>query len=284
MNSLARHSAPALLVAGLMLTPPPAAHAFPPAPHHVIEGVVRDAFGNPLTSTAARIILETPSGAQLPGDVDPNQGEGLNYRVTIPMDAGLTADSYRPTALQPLVPFKLKVRIGTVTYLPLEMTANYANLGQPAQRTRLDLTLGEDADGDGLPDAWERALMQVLGGDRSLADIRPGDDVDGDGLTNLQEYLAGTYAYDPEAGIALELVQTDGVAATLEFTVVSGRTYRLFAGDDVHSWEPVAFTVTGPDAGPALEYHATEVKLLRVSVPSPGGAQSAGRFFKLQVR
>ena len=30
-------------------------------------------------------------------------------------------------------------------------------LGKPSETTRLDLTLGEDSDGDGLPDAWERA-------------------------------------------------------------------------------------------------------------------------------
>ncbi len=58
------------------------------------------------------------------------------------MDAGLTPDNYRPTALRPSVSFRMKVLIGGVTYLPIEMRANYANLGKPAQSTRIDLTLG----------------------------------------------------------------------------------------------------------------------------------------------
>ena len=51
--------------------------------------------------------------------------------------------------------FRLKVKIGSVTYLPIEMKLSKA-LGQAAQSTRLDLTLGEDSDNDGLPEAPER--------------------------------------------------------------------------------------------------------------------------------
>ena len=92
------------------------------------------------------------------------------------MAAGLTADAYKPTALSPLVPFKIYVRIGQVNYLPIQMKGNYAELGQPSGRTRLDLTLGEDLDGDGLPDAWERAILALLGPGKGLGDVNPNDD------------------------------------------------------------------------------------------------------------
>jgi len=259
--------------------------AYPPAPHHIIEGVVRDAYGQPLNLPSARIILETVSGKTITGLVTPEMGRGLNYALTIPMDAGITAEEYRPTALQPLVPFRLKVQIGSTTYLPIEMTANYATLGQPAQRTRLDLTLGEDSDGDGLPDAWELALIQQLGGRRTLADIRPEDDLDGDGLTNLQEYLAGTYAYDPADGILLDLVRVQPGRVTLEFTVVRGRTYTVLAGSDVTEWSPVPFQVPGAPDGPVLEYRAQDVRLLRVEVAVPENEPAVSqRFFKLRVQ
>ncbi len=274
-----------LLAAGWPGPGLPAARAFPPAPHHVIEGVVRDAYGHPLTLTSARILLETATGKQIVGRVRPEMGRGLNYTLTIPMDAGITPEEYRPTALQPLVPFRLRVQIGGVTYLPIEMSGDYARLGQPAQRTRLDLTLGEDTDGDGLPDAWERALIELLGGHRTLADIRPEDDLDNDGLTNLQEYLAGTYAYDPADGIVLDLRQLESDHAWLEFTVVRGRTYAVLAGDEVTAWRPVAFIVEGAGGDPVQEYRAADVRRLRVRVNLAESGPLAGqRFFKLMVR
>lgn len=271
--------------AAAWLAAAPPLHAYPPAPHHLIEGVVRDGYGNPLTTSSARLVMETTSGKQLTARLRPEMGRGLNYTLTIPMDAGITPDAYRPTALQPLVPFRIKVLIGSTTFLPLEMTGDLAHLGQPAQRTRLDLTLGEDTDGDGLPDAWERALLQMLGGQRTLADIRPEDDLDGDGLTNLQEYLAGTYAYDPAHGIQLELLQVEPGRAFLEFTVVTGRTYRVLAADALNTWTPVPFQVVGASEGPVTEYRAGDVRLLRVEVaqPDPEGDRPH-RFFKLHVQ
>jgi hypothetical protein len=48
------------------------------------------------------------------------------------------------------------------------MKGDLSKLGEPGKRTHLDLTLGEDLDGDGIPDAWERALLAALGGNRTL--------------------------------------------------------------------------------------------------------------------
>ncbi len=273
----------AWLVASLC---PESSMAFPPAPHHTIYGTVRDQMGNPLVVTNAEVVLETLTGVQLKTMVVPNLKPGANYRLQVPMDAGLTADAYKPTALRPTAPFRLKVKIGATTYVPIEVSANYSNLGKPAQSTRLDLTLGEDSDGDGLPDAWERALIAALGGGLTVEDIRPNDDVDGDGLSNLQEYLAGTYAFDPQDGFRLDIVDHANGNPVLEFLAIRGRSYALEASRDLQSWTPAQFRlltdtvdVTGRDC-----YQATDVHLQRIEALPPGEQAPDHLFYRAKVQ
>src|ERR1043166_7868101 len=83
--------------------------AFPPAPDHLIFGQVRDEFGNPLDLTAAQVYLETTAGIRIKTQIIPGLEPGVNYKLSVPMDSGLTADQYKPTALQPTVPFKMWV-------------------------------------------------------------------------------------------------------------------------------------------------------------------------------
>jgi hypothetical protein len=240
--------------------------AYPPAPHHTIYGTVRDELGNPLMVTNAEVVLETFTGVQLKTMVVPGPRPEANYRLQVPMDAGLTADTYKPTALKPTVAFRLRVRIGSITYWPIEVAANYSNLGKPAQSTRMDLTLGEDSDGDGLPDAWERALIAILGGDLTIHDILPDDDADGDGLSNLQEYLAGTYAFDPQDGFWLDIVDEANGNPVLEFLAIRGRTYALESSPNFQTWSPAQFRVLtdGPDAPRRDYYLAADVRFHRI--------------------
>lgn len=272
-----------LAVLGIMATG--LAIAFPPAPNHTFYGVVRDEMGDPIVVTNAVVTLETITGVQVKTTVTPNLAPGMNYRLSVPMDSGLTSDNYKPTALRPTVSFTIKVKIGTVTYLPLELHGSYANLGKPAQRTHLDLTLGEDSDGDGLPDAWERALIDMLGGGLTLADIRPGDDSDHDGMTNLQEYLAGTYAFDPEDGFRLAVAGQQNGHPLLEFLAIRGRTYTLLASSNLTAWAAVPFRVEadGTNAPLRESYAATDVSLLRVEAVVPQ-EKSSVMVFKAQVQ
>jgi len=256
--------------------------AYPPAPNHVFYGLVRDEMGNPLINDAADIILETAAGVQHKTGIVPDLEPGVNYRLAVPMDAGITEDLYKPTALRPMVPFKVKVQIGATVYLPIEMKGDYAKMGQPGQRTRLDLTLGEDANGNGLPDAWERALLAQPG---SSGPIRPQDDFDGDGLSNLDEYIAGTYAFDNKDGFTLKILRVNDNAAQLEFMVIRGRTYTVHASADFQQWTPVSFRIPalGAAAIPVSSYYASDVRIIQVEVAAPAD-QPAWRFFKLMVQ
>lgn len=268
----------ALLLLAAALT----ANAFPPAPPHTIFGVVRDELGQPLTN--AKIIFETSAGVKITGQVTPNIQPSANYQLTIPMDAGLTADAYKPTALQPTAPFRIKVQINDTTYVPIQMTGDYSHLGAPSKSTRIDLTLGVDSDGDGLPDAWERALIAQSGGNLTLADIKPGDDFDGDGISNSAEYLAGTYAFDPEDGFRLAIagVDTQTGLPQLDFLAIRSHTYTLYGSANLTNWTALNFKIPAESGDSHAAYTATDVRQLRVE-PDVEGANEL-RFFKLLVQ
>jgi hypothetical protein len=84
-----------------------------------------------------------------------------------------------------------------------------------------------DADGDGMPDAWELAHgLKANVNDSAF-------DPDGDTMTNLAEFIAGT---DPQD--AQSYLKVDGIAAStgtclLRFNAVSNRTYSVLYRDSM---------------------------------------------------
>lgn len=224
----------ALVVLGIAWHTGPAG-AFPPAPPHVICGMIRDELGQPLQNTSARVVFEAENGIRLERHLFPGAEPGCNYRLEIPMDYGLVGKAYLPSALQPRAGFQLKVVMGGVEYLPMEMTGN-ALLGASTQRTRLDLTLGIDANGDGLPDAWQKLF------DANPDNVAPGADA-GNGLTYRELYLTGIYAVSPEAGFDLKIVNQGGGAPQLRFLGIAGHSYQIVGSSDMTTWAPVMFRV-----------------------------------------
>ena len=109
------------------------------------------------------------------------------------------------------------------------MTGNFSLLGQPGQRTRLDLTLGVDANGDGIPDAWEHAFLAAIGSDLPLSNLNANLVLTSDGLTLWQEFLAGTYPFDPSQPFLVKIVGLTAGAPLLEFTAMTGRSYTVSA-------------------------------------------------------
>ncbi len=275
LASLARPLLRSLTVALYLGVVPTRLAAYPPALPHTLFGMVRDELGNPLNAGAS-IILESASGVKVFGIVSGLIEPGVNYRLSVPLDAGLTSAAYRPTALNPRAPFRIRVKIGAATYLPIEMSRDFSHLGEPGGKTLLNLTLGEDSNGDGLPDAWQRRI------NADLSKVAPGDDADNDGMSNLDEYLAGTYAQDPESGFSLNIVGTENDSPLLEFTAISGRVYSLQGSTDLDAWSPVQFQIAGADADPSVRsaYAATDIRQMRVLVVAPAGGVMP-KFFKL---
>ncbi len=266
-----------LLLLGALLIARPGA-AYPPSPYHLLYGMVSDEYGIPLLTPQAKVVFEASSGARVSITINPGIETAANYRLEVPMDANLLGAPYRASAMLPLAPFRLKVELGGVTYLPLQMTGDAAHLGQPGQRTRMDLTLGEDLNGDGLPDAWQRRI------NADLSRVAPGGDA-GNGLTYLQAYQLGLYAVSPTNGFRLEILsQTNGLNR-LEFMGVTGRRYLIETSTDLNLWTPVSFRVPADGAGSPLRdsYMAPAVGPVRVEVG--GSSSSPGlQYFRLTVR
>lgn len=123
-----------------------------------------------------------------------------------------------------------------------------------------------DADGDGLPDAWEQA--HGLNPFDATGNDGPAGDPDGDGLSNLQEYLAGT---DPTAitlKFAAATLSLDGLC--LEFNRVAGKTVSVEYRDSLTAGGWLVLTNLTSQPG------AQTIQVTDPSAPSHGA-----RFYRL---
>jgi hypothetical protein len=246
--------------------------------------MVRDEMGTPLSLATARVFLETTNGVFIATPVSAQVQPGENYQLIVPMDSFAALDAYKPTALPTTIPFQLKVLIGQTVYLPIEMAGDFLSLGKPAGETVINLTLGVDSDGDGLPDAWENLLIQLLGGGLTLADIDPNGDNDGDGLSNRDEYIAGTYAFDPEDGLKLNLVQRSGQGPAVQFFGIADRLYVIQGTTNMVDWTPMPFRVPAGDntASQLQQFRATDSQIIEAEVLLDP-VKPPALFFRVQV-
>lgn len=90
--------------------------------------------------------------------------------------------------------------------------------------TQLQITIGSgnpDSDNDGLNDAWEQLYFGNLSGNGA-------DDFDSDGFPDLSEFLAGTIPTNSASVLKVfGNPSAGGGGTTVEWSAVSGRTYRL---------------------------------------------------------
>ena len=162
---------------------------------------------------------------------------------------------------------------------------DYAHLGQPAQQTRLDLTLGVDSIGDGIPDAWKRMILAMSGGIyTNISQIHPTGHYPGNPMTFMQSYIAGTYPWDLSEGFALTVVGFNGSTPIMEFLAIQSRTYSIQSSADLTNWVTVPFqnTANGAQAPLQNSFLAPAVQQMQVAVPPQNGMTN--RFFKAMVQ
>lgn len=261
------------------------AGAVPQAPV-ITYGLVRDEYGVPFTK-ASDVTLELVRAGARTGTVYARcaVGEsgvpGMNYRLSLEIDSDGPA---RANAVCAGTEMFVRARTGG-TETPLFPAAVFA---APAQGTkqRLDFSTGTDADGDGLPDEWERWVIENgpawRGGaatDADVAAFRPDADADGDGMTNRQEFLAGT---DPFLATDLFKIESFEILpgtdrARLVFLSAEGRTYRVVCAEAPGAdWSPVATTRT---EGAELAYESYRGTGRRIAVYLD--ARLDARFFRV---
>jgi hypothetical protein len=260
--------------------------AFPPAPYYTLYGMVRDQVGQTVTAEGAEIIL-LKGGVEI-GRTPITSGQlDQNYELHIRIDAARGGTVfYSDKAVAALGAFSLVVSMNDVLFYPIEVNGTL-KAGKGGERTRLDLNLGEDANQDGLPDAWEEWQLYLAGispdadgkWDLGLLGGMNGD-YDHDGQSNLQEYIAGTFAGDATDTFAMTIKEKTPVSVRFEFYAITGKAYTIESTLDMKTWTRVAFAVGAPGTG-SEAYQATQVGVLSVfSAPR----STTSEFFRLTVR
>lgn len=210
-----------------------------------------------------------------------------NYELRVRIDsarAGTT--SYSNSAVAALGQFSLAVEMNGVWFYPIEVAGNLT-AGRGGERVRLDLNLGEDSDGDGLPDVWEQWQLYQAGhlpddnGIWSLHLIDGDGDFDGDGQSNRFEYIAGTFAGDATERFELVIKERSASSVRFEFFAITGKVYTIERSTDLRTWQRIPLALS-PVGATTEVLQAQEVAILSVyATPLPGGARE---YYRLTVR
>lgn len=270
--------------------------AFPPAPFYTLFGMVRDENGQSLRVEGAEVIFYKGSSEVLRTSILKSGRHEQNYQIRLAMDMLRPGTKgYTDRAIPSGSGFTLGVTLSNVVYYPIEMSTPRL-VGKPGQRVRLDLNLGIDSDGDGIPDAWEQSQLYAGGippadGDWNLSLIDRNGDFDGDGTSNWNEYVAGTYATDSTSYLNLRITETLASHVRLRFFGIHGKVYSLESSSDLKNWTPAKLFLRDPESTdsddvadpPAPQEFLDATATGFVDVYSPSEA-ARSKYYRLQVR
>jgi hypothetical protein len=262
------------------------AMAFPPAPYYTLYGIVRDQVGQTLTAEGAEVVL-LKEGVEIGRTLITANRIDQSYELNVRMDqtrSGTALYSEKAVAVGGLV--SLVVEMNGSLFYPIEVSGTL-QAGNGGDRTRLDLTLGGDADGDGLPDVWEEwqlyqaGLYPAADGTWDLSQISANGDFDGDGQSDGFEYIAGTFAGDSTEVFGLEIKEKLVSHVRLEFYAITGKTYTIERSTDMVEWTRVNFATESAQNTPAAGHVAAAVGQVPVFLTP---ASDAKEFYRLSGR
>jgi hypothetical protein len=261
------------------------ARAFPPAPYYTLYGVVRDQVGQTVTAQGAQVIL-LKGGVEVGRTPITSSRTDQSYELNVRIDqnrSGTIFYTEKAIAAQGL--FSLVVSMNGELFYPIEVSGNLT-AGKGGERVKLDLTLGEDKDKDGLPDTWEAWQLYQAGlypdenGNWDLSLLDKNGDFDQDGQSNLLEYIAGTFAGDATETFGLTIKEKRPQSVRFEFYGITGKVYTIESTLDMKTWTRVAFSVGAPSTE-VNGYQATSVGIVSVFTAP---RSSTSEFYRLSVR
>ena len=232
--------------------------------------VVTDNIGSAISSNAVLTVLVPPVFVSVPASQSQVAGGS--------MVMGASCIAYPPPVTfdlrNPSTAIRTNVENQGVTFFHLTglttndtrqyriVAKNLANPNPGVGSPLFTLTVLPDADGDGIPDAWE--LQYGMNTTNGLA---PNADNDGDGMSNRDEYVAGTDPTNALSFLKVELAATPGTAV-VNFGAISNKTYSV-----LFSQRPAGGTWTKLADVLARATNRVEV------VPDPGW--TTNRFYRI---
>ncbi len=211
-----------------------------------VYGLVKDSYGHPYLDSARISFVNTDGETAAWADITGLVGYGYNFQLALDLDNG-SGERYADYAVREGEQVTISVLVDGVEE-PLLEGATFT-VPAPGADVALTLTTGTDADGDGIPDEWERQMMAASGGSiTNISQILPDGDFDGDGASNWQEYLSGTFAFlDYDCFAIRDLERTDDGRFLFRFLSVEGKSYSVDVaaglGDD-DSWGTGLFSLS----------------------------------------
>ena len=272
-------------VAVLQLLGTGPASAFPPAPYYSLYGMVRDQVGQTVTAEGAEVIL-LKGGVEVGRTPITSMRLDQSYELNIRLDharSGTTFYNNKAVATGGL--FSIVVSMNGELFYPIEVSGNLT-AGKGGERVKLDLTLGEDKDKDGLPDTWEAWQLYQAGlypdenGNWDLSLLDPNGDFDKDGQSNLLEYIAGTFAGDATERFGLTIKEKLPQSVRFEFYGITGKVYTIESTLDMQTWTRVEFAVGAPGTGNNA-HQATDVGIVSAYAAPRATTKE---FYRLSVR
>jgi len=262
-------------IAAVLLLGSLSALAYPPAPPTTLYGVVRGEFGFNLDDGETDLVLLADNVEVVRTTIRDAGRFNENYRLVLPLDLNPGVGAYRPGTVSEdeAVEYVIVAERGGTRIPVVEVNAAVDTfVPDAASLLRLDFTLGEDIDGDGLPDVWERFQVTSGGGGAAgqdpLALLSREGDWDGDGLTDWQEYIAGTFALLFEDELRFRIVDVaDSGQTSVEFLAVDGKSYIIEASVDGKNWTQVEMETSGgtPESLSFFRAEDTQVESMEVS-------------------
>jgi hypothetical protein len=246
-------------------------------PSMIVYGVIRDSYGIRLGADTANVSAFLGSNEVARTTIRP-QPNGANYRFEVNVSDPLAASANEVT---PGATVTIRVKMG-VTLQPTIGTNTFLALGNGAA-VNINLILGTDSDGDGLPDNWEWMAIANSGGAVSnLSQVGPGRDLDGDGMPDDQEFFYGSFPFLPGDELRMSSL-TRRANGRLSFTLtpVPGVSYWVETAPSLTApaWTvyPVSLTETGELSAREFTGGDQPVTLFL----APGGPND---FFRLRCR